>query len=72
MIGGWPAVFFGARSTAGGFAAATAQLLAAIAYVEAARRVDGPAAAAGAPYAAWLAFADAIAEEVWRRNGERT
>lgn len=68
MIGGWPKVFFGERSTRAGFGAASAQLLAGLAYIEAARRVDGPSAAAGIPYVAWLAFADAVSEEVWRRN----
>ena len=36
--------------------------------VETARRVDGTAAVCGVPYAAWLAFANVLAEEVWRRN----
>jgi tryptophan-rich sensory protein len=72
MIPGWTKIFFGERSPAGGLAAAIAQLGAGLAYVETARRVDGVAAACGAPYAAWLAFANVLAEEVWRRNaGER-
>jgi benzodiazapine receptor len=68
MIAGWPKLFFGERSPTAGFGAATAQLVAGLAYLEAARRVDGVSAAAGVPYVAWLAFADVIAEEVWRRN----
>jgi tryptophan-rich sensory protein len=68
MIPGWTAIFFGARSTTGGFAAATAQLGASLGYVEAARRVDGTSAALALPYAAWLAFASLEAEEVWREN----
>jgi len=68
MIAGWTKAFFGERSLDGGFAAATAQLGAGVAYVEAARRVDPAAAALGAPYTAWLAFASLVAEEVWREN----
>jgi tryptophan-rich sensory protein len=30
--------------------------------------VDVMAAACGVPYVAWLAFANVVAEEVWRRN----
>jgi tryptophan-rich sensory protein len=71
MIPGWTKVFFGERSTTGGFAAATAQLGAGLGYVEAARRVDGPAAAMALPYAAWIAFASLTAEEVWRENRGR-
>ncbi len=68
MIPAWTKIFFGERSTAGGFAAATAQLGAGIAYAEAARRVDGTSAGLAVPYAAWLAFATVTAEEVWREN----
>jgi len=68
MIPGWTKIFFGERSLAGGLGAAAAQLGAGLAYVENARRVDGVAAACGVPYVAWLAFANVVAEEVWRRN----
>ena len=68
MIPGWTKIFFGERSLTGGLAAATAQLAAGFAYMENARRVDGVAAACGVPYTAWLAFANVLAEEVWRRN----
>lgn len=68
MIAGWPKVFFGERSLGGGLAASTVQLGASLAYVESATRLDPVAAAAGIPYAAWVAFANVIAEEVWRRN----
>ncbi len=40
----------------------------AAAYVEAARRVDPPAAWIAAPYVAWIAFAALLSEELWRRN----
>lgn len=40
----------------------------AAAYVEAARRVDRPAAWLGVPYVAWIAFAALLSEELWRRN----
>ncbi len=69
MIPGWTALFFGERSTTGGFAAATAQLGAGLGLVETARRVDETAAILATPYAAWIAFASVTAEEVWRENG---
>lgn len=68
MIPGWTKIFFGERSPTGGVAAAAAELAAGLAFIEKARRVDGSAAACAVPYAAWLAFATVLAEEVWRRN----
>jgi tryptophan-rich sensory protein len=38
------------------------------AYVDAARRVDGPAGWLAAPYVAWVGFAALLSEELWRRN----
>jgi tryptophan-rich sensory protein len=70
MIGGWTKVFFGERSLAGGSLAAAGMLASGGAYVEFARRVDGLAGAAGVPFAAWLAFATLLSEEVWRRNSD--
>lgn len=40
----------------------------AAAYVEAARRVDRPAAWLAVPYVGWIAFAALLSEELWRRN----
>ncbi len=49
-------------------AEAVATLANAAAYVDAAQRVDGPAAALGVPYAAWIGFAAVLSGELWRRN----
>ena len=68
MIGGWTKVFFDERSLAGGAAGAAAMIGTGAAYVERASRVDGIAAAAGVPFTAWVAFATALSEEIWRRN----
>lgn len=40
----------------------------AVAYAEAAARLDRPAAALSLPYAAWVGFAALLSEELWRRN----
>jgi benzodiazapine receptor len=40
----------------------------AAAYIEAARRIDRPAAWLAAPYLAWIGFAALLSEELWRRN----
>lgn len=68
MIGGWTTVFFGGRSVSGGVAGAAAMVGTGAAFVERASRVDGLAAASGVPFTAWVAFATALSEEVWRRN----
>jgi tryptophan-rich sensory protein len=70
MIGGWTKIFFDRRSLEGGTIASAVMLGSGLAYVECARRVDGTAAALGVPYAAWLAFATLLSEEVWRRNAD--
>jgi len=49
-------------------AEAVATLANAAAYVDAARRVDRPAAATALPCAAWIGFAALLSEELWRRN----
>ncbi|MBC6980276.1 TspO/MBR family protein [Caulobacter sp. 17J80-11] len=38
------------------------------AYVNAARKVDGKAAAMVGPYAGWISFANVLTEELWRKN----
>lgn len=68
MIGGWTKVFFGERSLTGGLAGAAAMVGTGAAYVERASHVDSLAAASGVPFTAWVAFATALSEEVWRRN----
>ncbi|HEX6010455.1 MAG TPA: TspO/MBR family protein [Geminicoccaceae bacterium] len=70
-IAGWAKLFFGDRDLDGSLADVAMGLAAALGFVAAASRVDGPAAALGVPYAAWTAFGGALDEEVWRRNRGR-
>ena len=39
-----------------------------VAYVASAREVDRPAAGAGVPFIAWVAFATVLTAGIWRRN----
>lgn len=71
MIPGWSAIFFGLRNLGGAVAAASAELAGAVAFTRQAGRVDRVAAAGGAPLIAWLAFANVLAADVWRRNARR-
>ncbi|MBL6458282.1 tryptophan-rich sensory protein [Belnapia sp. T6] len=50
---------------------ATATVVNAAALVDAARRVDPPAAWMALPYAGWIGFAALLSEELWRRNRGR-
>jgi tryptophan-rich sensory protein len=68
LIGGWSAVFFGRRNLPASTALAAAMVGTGVAYVAEARRVDRPAAAAGVPYVAWLAFATVLTAALWQRN----
>ena len=67
-IGGWSSLFFGGRNlpvstiAAGGLAALGA------AYVNEARKADGPAAAASVPLLAWVCFATVLTGAIWRTN----
>lgn len=65
---GFPAAFFGARSTEAGAAASAGMCAAAATTALAARRLDTPAAIAMTPLVAWTAFATLLSEEIWRRN----
>ena len=58
----------GPRKLGGGLATAIASLGTAAAYVWRARRVDPPAANLVAPYVGWIGFANALTEELWRKN----
>lgn len=68
MIGGWSAIFFGRRQLPAATVAAGAMVASGAAYVAEARRVDPPAAAAGVPFVAWVAFATVLTAALWRRN----
>ena len=68
LIGGWSGLFFGRRNLPASTALAAAMVGTGAAYVVQARRVDGPAAAAGVPYVGWVAFATVLTAALWRRN----
>lgn len=68
QIPGYTALFFGAKSVAGGLASASAVVLGAWAYVATAWTVDRPAALAGLPLAGWTSFAEYLSVQIFRRN----
>ncbi len=43
----------------------------ALAYAQEARKVDPPSAGIIAPYVSWMAFANLLTAELWRRNRGR-
>jgi translocator protein len=65
----WSPMFFGLESVALGAVMIVPVLLAAAAAMIAFRRVDPVAAAMLAPYVLWLAYATAVAWQIWRLNG---
>lgn len=69
-IAGWAKLFFGDRDLDGSLKDVSVELVAAVAYVAAASRVDPSAAVLGVPYAVWAAFGAALNEEVRRLNRE--
>jgi len=68
LIGGWSGVFFGRRNLPASTAVAAAMVGTGAAFVAQARDVDKPAAAAGVPFVAWVAFATVLTAALWRRN----
>lgn len=68
MIGGWSALFFGRRHLPASTAAAAAMIGSGAAFVAQARAVDRPAANAGVPFVAWVAFATVLTAALWRKN----
>lgn len=64
----WMWLGFGRRARGIATVEAVATVANAVAYVDAARRVDPPAAALAVPYAGWMGFAALLSEELWRRN----
>ena len=67
-IGSWSWLFFGKRNLPASTLAAAAMAGAGAAYVDQARKADLPAAVAGVPFVAWVAFATALTAAIWRRN----
>jgi len=72
LIGGWSAIFFGRRDLPGSTALAAAMVGTGAAYVHQARQVDTPAAAAGLPFVAWVAFATVLTAALWQKNRHAT
>jgi tryptophan-rich sensory protein len=68
MIAGWSRLFFGKRRLGGAAVGAGALAATAAAYVAAAKEVDRPAAAAGVPLVAWVAFATVLSTAIWKMN----
>ena len=64
----WPPVFFAAHRVAGALVLVAALDAAVVATIVAFARVDRPAAAMLLPYAAWLAVATALNQEILRLN----
>ena len=64
----WLWLGFGRRRLGAATVEAGATVANAVAYVDAARKVDPPAAWMAVPYAAWIGFAALLSEELWRRN----
>ncbi len=68
LVGGWSALFFGRRNLPASTAVAAVMVGSGAAYVAQARQVDSPAAAAGVPFVAWVAFATVLTAAIWQRN----
>jgi translocator protein len=68
LIGGWSGIFFGRRNLPASTAMAAAMIGTGAAFVAQARTVDRPAAAAGVPFVAWVAFATVLTAALWQRN----
>ena len=62
----------GPRRLGGQLATAVASFGTSAAYVWRARQVDPPAARLVAPYVGWIGFANALTEELWRKNPSPT
>jgi tryptophan-rich sensory protein len=71
MIGAWSRLFFGRRDLGASTAAAVTMVATGVAYVNEAKQVDGPAARAGVPFVAWVAFATLLTASIWRLNARR-
>lgn len=66
----WTRIFFGERRPRRALLDVLSLELAIVAYILEAKRVDRAAAACFLPYAAWVAFAALLNEEIVRRNPE--
>ena len=67
-VGGFSWVLFGRKRLDEALGVTAGMVGTSTGFVVAAASVDRPAAIAGMPLAAWVAFAFVLQEEVWRRN----
>jgi tryptophan-rich sensory protein len=67
-IGSWSRLFFGARNLPASTAASAALGVAAAAYLNEVRKVDGPSTVASSPLLAWVCFATLLTGAIWRKN----
>lgn len=65
----WSPIFFGAKRPDLALGVIVALLAAIVAFIAFSRRHDAIAAWLFVPYAAWVAFATLLNEEIWRLNG---
>ena len=68
LTAGWSGLFFGRRNLPLSTLAAAAMVGSGVAYVAQSRQVDRPAAAAGVPFVAWVAFATVLTAAIWHKN----
>lgn len=71
LIGGWSAVFFGARRLPASLLVAAAMVGTGAAAVRAVGRVDRDAGRAVLPYVAWVGFATVLTGALWWLNRRR-
>jgi tryptophan-rich sensory protein len=64
----WSKLFFGEHRMVASLLDSIALEGTILSYIDVARKVDGAAAAAFVPYAAWVAFATVLNAEIARRN----
>lgn len=67
-IGGWSRLFFGGRNLPVSTLAAAGLAGTGAAYVNAARKADGPAAVASVPLVVWVCFATLLTGAIWQKN----
>jgi translocator protein len=64
----WSPVFFGAQQIGLGLVVVLSMLASIVAFIAAARRVDGASSALFLPYAAWVAFASLLNASIFMLN----
>jgi translocator protein len=64
----WSPVFFGSQQIGLGLVVVLAMLISILAFIAAARHVDGPSSLLFVPYAAWVAFASLLNASIFYLN----